>query len=190
MGKLRVAVPLLLVAIVLVGFSARFLIVDQPQRSDVILVLAGETDRRPARALELLNQGYAPTVILDVPAAEKIYQWNLTELAEKYVAGFPQASAIRICPIRGLSTREEAKDALACIQQAGGHTVLLVTSDYHTRRALSIYRTLYPHLTFSVAAAYDPQQFGAQWWRHRQWAKTNLDEWLRLLWWEAVERWR
>ncbi len=190
MRKLQVGLLLLLLGAALASVSGAFLIVDKPERSDAILVLAGETDRRPARALELLEQRYAPTVIIDVPATEKIYQWSLTELAEKYAASLPRGSAVRICPIVGLSTRDEAKDALRCIQQTGGQRILLVTSDYHTRRALSIYRTRFPDFTFSVAAAYDPKQFGARWWRHRQWAKTYVDEWLRLLWWEAVERWR
>ncbi|MGA9509163.1 MAG: hypothetical protein WBV55_11130, partial [Candidatus Sulfotelmatobacter sp.] len=44
-----------------VGLAAKvgsFLVVDAPRRSDTILVLAGETDRRPQRALELLSEGY------------------------------------------------------------------------------------------------------------------------------------
>jgi len=47
-----------------------------------------------------------------------------------------------------------------------------------------------PNHEFSVAAASDPAQFGGQWWKHRQWAKVNFDEWLRLVWWQAVDRWR
>ena len=48
------------------GLAAKagsFLIVDEPRRSDMILVLAGETDRRPARALELLASGYGRRVV-------------------------------------------------------------------------------------------------------------------------------
>jgi hypothetical protein len=41
-----------------------------------------------------------------------------------------------------------------------------------------------------VAAARDDTQFGTRWWTDRQWAKTCLDEWLRLIWWNGVERWR
>jgi hypothetical protein len=37
--------------------AARFLVVDAPEKSDAIVVLAGETKVRPARALELLRQG-------------------------------------------------------------------------------------------------------------------------------------
>ena len=53
-----------------VGLAAKagsFLVVDAPRPSDVILVLAGETDRRPERALQLLAQGYGRRVVLDVP---------------------------------------------------------------------------------------------------------------------------
>jgi uncharacterized SAM-binding protein YcdF (DUF218 family) len=64
-----------------------------------------------------------------------------------------------------------------------------VTSEFHTRRALSTFRRELPRRTFSVAATYDSAQFGTHWWTHRQWAKTVVDEWLRLLWWSVVDRW-
>jgi hypothetical protein len=175
--------------IALVATSGRFLVVDQPRKSDVLVVLAGETDRRPTRGLELLDQGYAPRLILDVPAEAKIYQWNQLEIARKFVEGLPQASAISVCPIYGRSTRDEARDVAHCLQGTNARSVLLVTSDYHTRRALSIFERALP-ADYSIAAAFDASEFGAQWWRHREWAKVNFEEWLKLIWWELVDRWR
>jgi uncharacterized SAM-binding protein YcdF (DUF218 family) len=174
----------------MVAGSGRFLVVDRPRKSDVIVVLAGETDRRPAHALELLNQGYAARLLLDVPAGVTVYQWTQTELAQKYVQGLPQAKSITICPIYGLSTREEARGAGRCLESIGGRSVLLVTSDYHTRRALSTFSREAPNFDYSVAAVFDPREFGIAWWRHREWAKTNFNEWVRLVWWEVVDRWR
>jgi hypothetical protein len=43
---------------------------------------------------------------------------------------------------------------------------------------------------FFMAEAQDPNQFGEKWWRNRQWAKMNLDEWLKLIWWQCIDRWR
>lgn len=184
----------LIVAAVFLVFCAanagRFLVMDAPQPSDVIVVLAGEADRRPARAFALLAQRYAPRLLLDVPAAARIYDLTQLELAEKYTKSLPQAEAIRICPIAGLSTRDEAHDVKQCLAREPGSRVLIVTSDYHTRRALSIFRHEVRGKSFSIAAAYDNAQFGTRWWIHRQWAKTLIDEWLRLLWWAAIERWR
>lgn len=183
---------LLLLAAGLVWFAAKagtLLVIDAPQTSDVIVVLAGETDHRPARALTLLRQGYAGRLLFDVPAAEKVYDVTLIQLVENYIRTLPDASKIAICPIQGLSTRDEAHDVARCLAQEHGSRILIVTSDYHTRRSLSIFRHEVMGKTFSTAAAYDPTQFGPHWWRHRQWSKTFTDEWLRLLWWTFVERW-
>ncbi len=169
--------------------SGRFLVVNQPRKSDVIVVVAGETDRRPARGLDLLEQGYASRLILDVPAEARIYQWNQLEIARKYVDGLPEATSITLCPINGQSTRDEAQDVGRCLQGLSARSVLLVTSDYHTRRALSIFKRELP-ADYSVAAAFDDREFGLQWWQHREWAKVNFEEWSKLVWWELIDRWR
>ena len=170
MRRLRIVLLLVALGWVLAS-SAKFLVVDDPQKADAILVLAGETKSRPARALELLNQGYAKQVILDIPTQAQVYQWSLPE--------------------RRRLQREtlSAREAAGCIQKSGARSVLLVTSDYHTRRALSVFRREVPGYSYSMAAAYDPAEFGVKWWRNREWAKTNLDEWIRLLWWELIDRW-
>lgn len=170
--------------------AGRVLVVDAPQKSDVIVVLAGETDHRPARALELLSQGYGRRVIIDVPASARIYEFTQVQLAERYIQDLPQAASVRICPIEGLSTRDESREVKKCLEGEEGNRILIVTSEFHTRRAVGVFRREVDGKSFSVAAAYDGTQFGAHWWTHRQWAKTCVDEWLRLLWWTAVDRWR
>ena len=188
--KFALAFSVVLLVIVFATQAGRVLVVDSPQQSDLILVLAGETDRRPARALELLHQGYGRRVLIDVPAGAKIYEFSQLALAQKFVANLPDAGSVSVCPIYGLSTREESHDVEKCLTSQGGNSILIVTSDFHTRRALSIYRHELRGKVFSVAASHDDTQFGTRWWTHRQWAKTCTDEWLRSLWWNGVERWR
>jgi hypothetical protein len=170
--------------------AGSFLVVDAPRRSDAILVLAGETDRRPQRALELLSQGYGRRIVLDVPNNAKLYEFTQIELAQKYIQDLPQAASVSICAIDGLSTKDEAKEAEKCLQREGAKSVLIVTSDFHTRRALEIFRQEFPGREFSVAAARNDEGFGTKWWTHRQWAKTFVDEWLRLIWWKTIDQWR
>jgi hypothetical protein len=193
MSRRRVWIAVALVTAGLTGFAAdagRLLVVDAPEPSDVILVLAGETDRRPARALQLLDQGYGRRVVIDVPATARIYEFPQLQLAERYIRDLPQSAAVRVCPIEGLSTREESHDAEKCLAAEEGGRILIVTSEFHTRRSLSIFRHDVRGKHFSVAVARDEKQFGTRWWTHRQWAKTCVEEWLRLLWWGVVERWR
>ena len=188
MRRIRV----LILALLLLGAiseSGKFLVIDDPQKADAILVLAGETENRPARALELLQLGYAKRIVMDVPQNQRVYGTNALQMAQAWVNAQPEARALSICPIAGLSTKAESFESAACLREDGVHSVVLVTSDFHTRRATSIYRKEQPEFTFFVAASHDPEQFGVRWWQHRQWAKTTLDEWFRLLWWEGVDRW-
>ena len=184
----------LLAVVLLISFAVnagRILVVDAPEPSDLILVLAGETDRRPARALELLHQGFGKRVLIDVPAGVKIYDIPQLDVAERYIHSLPDSAAVRTCPIVGLSTREETQDVAKCLVPDDGSRILIVTSDFHTRRALSIFRHQFHHnKMFSVAAAHDPTEFGTHWWTHRQWAKTFAGEWTKVIWWNCIERWR
>jgi hypothetical protein len=189
---LRVLVVAFLIVLlgIAAGHAGSVLVVNAPERSDVIVVLAGETDHRPARALQLLDQAYAPLVLIDVPAQASIFGVTEVQLAAHYAHDLPEGAAVRICPIRGLSTRDESHDVERCLRAQPGNQVLIVTSDFHTRRALSIFRHEVRGKSFSIAASHDEAQFGIRWWTNRQWAKTCLEEWMKLLWWNAVDRWR
>jgi DUF218 domain-containing protein len=165
-------------------------VVNDLQQADVIVVLAGETNRRPSRGQQLLSQNYAPKMLLDVPATEVIYDKGLIEIAKAYIQNSPQHQSLGICPIYGLSTKAEAQDVSRCLAHTGAHRILVVTSDYHTRRARSIFQQELHGYQIFINSASDPQQFGTSWWQHRQWAKMNFDEWVRLMWWELVDRWR
>jgi len=53
------------------------------------------------------------------------------------------------------------------------------------------------HLSQSVAAVPvercrrpEPAIFGLPWWKRREWAKTDLTESEKTLWWELFDRWR
>ena len=181
---------LVLGLLVFAANAGKMLVVNDPERSDVIVVLAGETELRPALGLELLRQGYGRRLLIDVPGATKIYGLSQVELAEKYVQSLPEGASIAICPIAGLSTKDESHDVAHCLVREGGVRILLVTSAFHTRRALSIFRHELQDKTFSVASVRDEREFGTHWWRHREWAKTCLEEWLKSVWWNAVDRWR
>ncbi len=191
MRRIRIALILVLSGCLLFSLtSGGFLVVNNPQHADAIVVLAGETFRRPNRGLELLTQGYAAKMLLDVPATEVIYGQSEVALAQTYLQQLPQAKELAVCPIVGLSTKTEAQDVKRCLESLGSRSVLVVTSDYHTRRALSTFQHELPGYTIHVAAVGDPEQFGPKWWQRRQWAKMNFDEWVRLAWWECVDRWR
>jgi DUF218 domain-containing protein len=188
----RLLVLLLLAAIVIAAArqAARFLVVEQPEKSDAIIVLAGDTNVRPARALELLRQGMASHVFMNAETRNRIYDTQLIDIAQKYVNGLPEAAQVSVCPVYGFSTFAEVEDSRRCLESLGARRVLIVTSDYHTRRARMIFRHRLPQYQFSTAGASNSQQFGEAWWTNREWAKVTFDEWSKMVWFQMVDRWR
>jgi uncharacterized SAM-binding protein YcdF (DUF218 family) len=191
------AVALILVGIVLLfalflSSAGRLLVVDQPQPSDAVVVLAGGRDNRYDKGLEMLGKGYGKVLFFD--ARTDVVQFGRTpfNMGQEFIHNTAGAllDKTKMCPIRGDSTYEEAEHIAACLRSTGAHRVLLVTSEYHTRRSFQIVRSRLPQYQWSVAAAYNPYDFGVNWWQHREWAKTTLLEWVKLIWWELVDRWR
>lgn len=193
MKKLTLVVVVLCAAAWCVLRGGELLVVDRPQKADALVVLAGDkTDVRYRKGLELLRNGYAQTMLLDASDDLTIFGRKYDDLAREYVAttAGELAPRVKVCPICGDSTLLETQSVARCLAPLGAHNVLLVTSDFHTRRAFSIFRKQLPQYQWSVAGAHDPYHFGVPWWREREWAKTTLTEWQRLLWWELVERWK
>lgn len=174
--------------------SGKYLVVDHPSRSDVIVVLSGDhNDLRYWRGLQLLRDGYGQRMIVDA-SADRIFGRSYAEDAAAFVAKTAgnRAPQIGVCTIKNDSTVQEASDLRTCLAnlQPPPRSVLLVTSDFHTRRALSIFRSRLSQYRWSAAATRDPSLFGEPWWSNREWAKTWAYEWEKLLWWTCFESWR
>jgi uncharacterized SAM-binding protein YcdF (DUF218 family) len=145
------------------------------------LVLAGDGEgNRILTAAQLARQGYISQVLVSGPSG--IYGLYECDLAIPFAvkAGYP-ASYFLHFENNARSTQEEARDAVARLRQLGAHKILVVTSDYHTRRAGKIYRTAAPDLQFVVVAAPDTSFTAAGWWHNRQGEKIAFNEWLKTL---------
>lgn len=174
--------------------SGKFLIINNPEKSDAIVVLGGDSaDQRYWRGMELLRAGYARHMFVDATNGVA-YGHAFVDLAKEYIAQTAGANApqVSVCRIVGDSTKIEAQQVNACLEtmQPPPKSVIIATDEYHTRRALSIFRTELPQYHWTAAAAKAEFLFGLPWWKNREWAKTYLTEWEKLLWWELVDRWQ
>ena len=171
--------------------AGSFLVINAPQRSDVLVVLAGGAgSSRFAQALRLQKKGYAPLVLVDADVTRNYYGKSEGDLVLEYLHRTTNPTAIELCLTMADSTYSEAVDVEKCMQRVKAVSGIIVTSDFHTRRALSIFRKRLPQYEWSVAASSAPANAAEQYWKHRWWAKSVIDEWEKYLWWEVVDRWR
>lgn len=117
------------------------------QPADAIVVIGGDhKPERLQRAAELYRQGYAPLVILSagtlvlegherLPEAQVMYRQART-------LGLPEEALV--LEQDSQSTYENAVYTKALCQARQIHSVLLVTSAYHSRRARRLFQRVYP----------------------------------------------
>ena len=166
---------------VLTALGSYLVKTDPLEKSDIALVLAGDSSgNRILKAAELVREGYAPILLVSGPAG--FYGRHECDLAIPFAmkAGYPESMFVHL-ESDAHSTREEAQAAIAELRRRGVHRVLLVTSDYHTRRASRIFRAAAPDLTFDVVSAPDPYFSANGWWRQREGRKTFALEWAKTV---------
>ena len=197
-GILAKLIALVFVACVIFGiyllrhpilrFAGEFWVVDDPPEHCDAIVVLGDDDYsgdRAARAAELYRQGWAPVVVASGRMLRPYAGIAELETHDLEADGVSQ-SAILQFPQRAEDTAEEAIALRGLIAQHGWHSVMIVTSNYHTRRAQFIFGRVLPadvesHVASAADASYDP----GGWWYSRQGIKIFSSECVAYL----VARW-
>lgn len=184
---------LLVTAALLIGGADLLISTDPvPAHADAAVVLqgsmAGEMARLPG-AMAFLQRGIADRVLVSIPEMSYWGQ-SLPPVARAYLErtyGSALAERVDFCETGDEvnSTEQEARVVLHCIRDHGWHSIIVVTSDYHTRRAGILWRRamreMDPQLSLSVESVADPE-FQKPWWRHRLSAKVWISESSKLAW--------
>ncbi|MBI1738893.1 MAG: YdcF family protein [Acidobacteria bacterium] len=142
---------------------------DQPEKADAIFLLGDDNypADRATRAAELYREGWAPRIVASgrflrpYASLAELMQHDLTD------RGVPSSAIIRL-PSFAANTREEAVLLRRLTDRQHWRRVLVVTSNYHTRRARHIYtRVFRDSADVRTIAARDAGYTPARWWRSR-----------------------
>ncbi len=174
----------------LLRFVGESWVVEDPiERADALLVLGDDNfyADRATRATELFREGKASVIV----ASGRRLRPNagIAELMEHDLVerGAPKDRIIRLAHDAD-STREEA-EALAQLASARKwHSVIVVTSNYHTRRARYIFRHVFSRaVEVRVASAHDGDFDPQRWWLKRKSIKELTREMAGMIvaMWEA-----
>jgi uncharacterized SAM-binding protein YcdF (DUF218 family) len=155
-------------------------IVEDPlSRADAIIVLSDDNfyADRATHAADLYRHGMAPIVV----ASGRRLRPNagIAELMEHDLIerGVPKDKIVRVSH-NAENTREEAQVMAQQALERKWHSVIVVTSNYHTRRARYIFSHIFPSQTVvSVSGAHDGDFDADHWWQTRK----SLKEFTREL---------
>lgn len=163
----------------LLRFAGESLVVEDPmQKADAIIVLSMDNfyADRATRSAEIYRQGLAPLV---VASGERLRPFaGVAELMEHDLLerGVPKDKILRFAHDSD-STREEAEALAKLASDKKWKSVIVVTSNYHTRRARYIFARIFPgNISISVAAARDGDFDPEHWYEKRKGIKLFVRE--------------
>src|SRR5215475_12656627 len=155
----------------LLRFAGESWVVEDPlQKADAIIVLSADNfyADRATRAAELYRQALAPIV---VASGERLRpRAGVAELMEHDLIerGVPKEKILRY-PHDAENTREEAETLAKLAAEKKWKSVIVVTSNYHTRRTRYIFRRVFPgSIAVSVAGARDGDFDPESWYEKRK----------------------
>jgi len=154
----------------LLRVAGGFWIVDEtPVSADAIVMLGDDNYNadRAARATQLYKAGWAPRVVASGRYLRPYA--SIAELEEHDLTdrGVPKAAVVRFAH-HAENTKDEAAALAQLISARGWKRILLVTSNYHTRRSQYLAEREFPEGTIlRVVAAPDSDYDPDDWWRTR-----------------------
>jgi uncharacterized SAM-binding protein YcdF (DUF218 family) len=155
-----------------------WIVEDSLDRADAIIVLSDDNfyADRATHAADLYRHGMAPIVIA---SGRRLRPYaGIAELMEHDLIerGVPKDRIVRIAHNAG-NTREEAQVLAQQALERKWRSVIVVTSNYHTRRARYIFRHVFPSQTMvRVSGAHDGDFDPENWWRARKSVKEFTRE--------------
>jgi len=138
---------LLLAALAAWLFPQQVLTVDSgPIKAEVLVVLGGGSHERPDRAAELLQEEAAPRIIC---SGNGDCTSNRARLLHQ---GVPADRIQTECESK--NTKENAEFTIARLRAQGVKRAIIVTTWYHSRRALNCFRHYAPDIEFYSRPSY------------------------------------
>ncbi len=159
----------------------RYLVSAQsPQPADLILVLGGDFwGPRVVKGADLGMQHYAPLVLISGPPYKGRPEG---EFAIDFLVahGYPR----RLFQSFGHHAPSTIGEAMALrpeLLRRGVKRVLLVTSNYHSRRAAIVFWLFCPGIRFIAISAPDFLYHPDEWWKDPSSRKLFFSEWSKIL---------
>ena len=165
-------------------YGAEAWVVDEPAaHADALVVLSDDNfyADRATHATELYRQGVAGIVVASgrrLRPNAGLSELMAHDLVER---GVPKEKIVRFAHDAD-STREEAVALAHFVEEHKWKSVVVVTSNYHTRRTRYIFRKVFPAgIAVSVASARDGDFDPQRWWEKRKSTKLLAREMVGML---------
>lgn len=168
---------------------------DEPQQSDIIVLLMGSGPDRMLGAVELYQSGYADEILMvrnmvrgyDLVVSQGVKIPHDTDIAREVAVqlGVP-VEKITVLPGDALSTQDEAIQVREYLKSEPDiDSLIIVTSKSHSERAKKIFDKAMKSLDREIKVLSCPTEYddfnAEKWWQSREDLKRGVLEYLKLI---------
>lgn len=187
--KKKIIISIIAVTIILMGIIGanlgKFLVQsDKLEKADAIAVFSGDNGPRTEKGVELLKEGYADYLIL---SGGKVYDdVTMAELMKNHAIKLGVDESKILIDDESATTNENADFTADIIEENNFKSVIVVTSDYHTRRSkLAMEKALENTLidgekVFVSVTPSKEEKFTTKWWTSGNSVIMVISEYLKL----------
>ena len=167
---------------------------DEPQKSDIMVVLMGSGPDRMLGAVDLYKQGYADEIVMvrnmvsgyDLGVSQGVKIPHDTDIAREVAVqqGVPEEK-VTVLPGDALSTQDEAIAVREYLKSEPDiDSLIIVTSKSHSERAKKIFVKAMSSLDREINVLSCPTEYddfnAEKWWQNREDLKHGALEYLKL----------
>lgn len=167
------------------SYANFFTVNNYEKGADAILILGGSADTRAKKATNLLRSGYAPIILITQPAAPiREYKDIIVDDYKNLITilNFEKVPFKEIINKDGgaKSTFDEARDLINYLKDNQLNKIIIVTDNFHTRRAIYAFRKIFKEsnigVTLEIAGAENNIYDSSNWWKTERGLNAYVSE--------------
>ncbi|MDP2279510.1 MAG: YdcF family protein [Nitrospirota bacterium] len=188
---LKILIAFIILAVLLYighGFilkeAGRFLYYkDELKPADVIVVLAGEETERVEHGVKLFKEGWSRKDRLILTGGPLVWKYTWATLMREHAVHLGMQKSAILLADKSRTTEEDAIFTKELMDKHGYKSCIIVTSPYHSRRALKIFKRVLGDKIKIISAPAEESWFRFdEWWKRRRDRKMVLDEYSKFMW--------
>jgi uncharacterized SAM-binding protein YcdF (DUF218 family) len=187
---LKILIAFIILAVLLYighGFilkeAGRFLYYkDELKPADVIVVLAGEETERVEHGVKLFKEGWSRKDRMILTGGPLVWKYTWATLMQEHAVHLGMQKSAILLADKSRTTEEDAVFTKELMDKYGYKSCIIVTSPYHSRRALKVFkRVMGDEIKIISAPSESWFQFDKWWKRERDRARV-MDEYSKFIW--------
>lgn len=181
---------IILVALLYIGYgfilkeAGRFLYYkDELKPADVIVVLAGEETERVEHGVKLFKEGWSRKDRMILTGGPLVWKYTWASLMQEHAVHLGMPRNAIVLADRSRTTEEDALFTKEIMDKYGYKSCIIVTSPYHSRRALKIFKRGMGDKIKIISAPAEESWFKFdEWWKRERDRARVLDEYSKFIW--------